>query len=227
MKSALEILYEDNHLLVVNKAAGMLVQGDQTGDTPLVDAVKEYIKITYNKPGAVFAGLVHRLDRPTSGCVLFAKTSKALGRMNKQFAAREVEKTYWALVPKKNIPESGTLKHWMVRNPKNNKSYTHSKEVPNAKHAVLHYSLKQQMERYSLLEITLETGRHHQIRAQLAAIGCPIKGDLKYGAPRSNKDASIDLHARQLAFVHPVKKTKLVLQAPLPSRSVWDSVLCD
>jgi 23S rRNA pseudouridine1911/1915/1917 synthase len=223
----LEILFEDNHLLVVNKPAGVLVQGDKTGDIALLEEVKSYIKIKYEKPGAVFAGLVHRLDRPTSGCVLFAKTSKALSRMSKQFAAREVKKVYWALVPKGNLKKKATLSHWLVRNTKKNKSYAHTQEVVNAKKAILHYEIHQELDNYCLLEIELETGRHHQIRTQLAAIGSPIKGDLKYGAPRSNSDGSIDLHARRMEFLHPVQKTKVVIIAPPPNRSVWDSVLCD
>ena len=223
----LEVLYEDNHLIVVNKPAGLLVQGDQTGDLCLIDAVKNYLKIKYNKPGAVFAGLIHRLDRPTSGCVVLAKTSKALTRMNKLFATRAVEKIYWALVSKSEIATQGTLTHWLKKNQEQNKSFAYPEEQKDSKLAKLHYQTIQQFDRYQLLEIRLETGRHHQIRAQMAAVGLPLKGDLKYGAPRPNKDGSIDLHARKIRFEHPVKKEWLTITAPLPNRSVWNSFVCD
>ena len=202
----LQVLYEDNHLIVVNKRAGDIVQGDKTGDTPLAEVVKQYIAKEYNKPGAVYLGVVHRIDRPTSGVVVFARTSKALGRLNKQFAERNTEKTYWAVVKNPPPQASETLVHYLKRNPKQNKSYAHAKEVPGSKRAVLTYQVTKELNNYYLLEIALETGRHHQIRAQLAAIGSPIKGDLKYGFDRSNKDGSIHLHARKLVITHPVQK---------------------
>lgn len=219
----LEVLYEDNHLIVVNKRAGDIVQGDKTGDVPLSEVVKEYLKIKYNKPGNVFLGVVHRLDRPTSGIVVFARTSKALPRLNALFSQGQTKKTYWAAVknaPKKN---SEILTHWLLRNPKQNKSYAHIKEVPNSKKAVLTYRIIKSLDSYTLLEIDLKTGRHHQIRAQLAALGCHIKGDLKYGASRSNPDGSIHLHARSLEFVHPVKKEPLSFTAPTPDDSLWNA----
>ncbi len=221
----LQVLYEDNHLIVVNKRPGDIVQGDKTGDTPLSDIVKEYLKTKYNKHGNVFLGVVHRLDRPTSGIVVFAKTSKALPRLNKLFSEGKTKKIYWAVVNK--VPENkmGTLTHWLVRNPKQNKSYAHKKEVPNSKKAILDYKLIKKLERYSLLQIDLKTGRHHQIRAQLSAIGSIIKGDLKYGAARSNKDGSIHLHSRSLAFEHPVKKEFIEFLAPPPIESVWNACL--
>lgn len=220
----LDVLYEDNHLIVVNKRVGDLVQGDKTGDTPLSDIVKAYLKKKYNKPGEVFLGVVHRLDRPTTGLVLFARTSKALERMNAQFSNRETQKTYWAAV--KNTPPKvqDTLIHFLVRNPKNNTSKAHVKEVPGSKRASLDYTILKKLERYSVLEIELHTGRHHQIRAQLAAIGCPIKGDLKYGFDRSNLDGGIHLHARQLAFIHPVTKEAVKLVAPTPQDPIWNAV---
>lgn len=220
----LSILYEDNHLVAINKRAGDLVQGDKTGDIPLADHLKEYIGEKYNKPGAVFLGVIHRLDRPTSGVVIFARTSKALGRMNALFASREAHKTYWALVEGTTSNEKGRLQHFLKRNPKQNKSYAHQKAVPDSKKAILSYRTIQKFDRYSLLEIDLETGRHHQIRCQLAAIGHPIKGDLKYGAARSNKDGGIHLHARRLAFTHPVRKEPICIKAPLPKDTLWDLV---
>ena len=220
----LQVIYEDNHLIVVNKRPGDIVQGDKTGDTPLSEVVKQYIAKKYIKPGAVFLGVVHRLDRPTSGLVVFARTSKALGRLNKMFAERKTKKTYWAMVKKPVSPDRGTLEHYLLRNPKQNKSYAHLKPVPEAKHALLNYKTIAQSDRYTLLEIDLETGRHHQIRAQLAAIDCPIKGDLKYGAKRSNPDGSIHLHARHLELVHPVKKEIIRFTAPLPDDPLWQSV---
>lgn len=221
--SNLQVLFEDNHIIVVNKRPGDIVQGDKTGDTPLNEVVKEYIKIKYNKPGNVYLGVVHRLDRPTSGIVLFAKTSKALPRLNKLFADKEAKKTYWAVV--KNVPEktSDTLVHWLKRNPKQNKSYAHKNEVPDSKKAILEYRLIKKLDRYALLEIDLQTGRHHQIRSQLSGIGSPIKGDLKYGFDRSNADGSIHLHARKLSFVHPVKKEIITLEAPLPKETLWNA----
>ncbi len=212
-----DVLYEDNHVIAVNKRVGDIVQGDKTGDTPLSDIVKQYLKQKYNKPGEVFLGVVHRLDRPTTGVVLFAKTSKALARLNMMFANKqEVQKTYWALVDAKPPVEEETLAHWLVRNEKQNKSVAYNKEMQHSKKAVLHYKLLKSYERYYLLEIDLITGRHHQIRAQLAAIGLHIKGDLKYGAKRSNPDGGICLHAYSLSFVHPVKKEpiKIIAEAP-------------
>lgn len=222
-KNNLQVLFEDNHIIVVNKRAGDIVQGDKTGDTPLSEVVKEYIKDKYNKPGNVYLGVVHRLDRPTTGIVLFAKTSKALPRLNKLFKDKDAKKTYWAIV--KNKPEKTTdkLVHWMRRNPKQNKSYAHKNEVPDSKKAILEYQVLQSLNNYHLLEIDLETGRHHQIRSQLSSIGSPIKGDLKYGFDRSNKDGSIHLHARKLEFEHPVKKEKISIIAPLPKDSLWDA----
>ena len=219
----LQILYQDNHLIAINKRPGDIVQGDKTGDAPLSEIVKDYIKHTYGKPGNVYLGVAHRLDRPTSGIVVFAKTSKALPRLNKIFAEKEAKKTYWAIV--KNLPEkeNGTLIHWLKRNPKQNKSYAHISEVPDSKKAILEYKVLKKLDRYYLLEIDLKTGRHHQIRAQLAAIGCPIKGDLKYGSDRSNPDGSIHLHARRLSFIHPVKKELIELIAPVPEETVWQA----
>lgn len=219
----LQVIYEDNHLIVINKRPGDIVQGDTTGDTPLSEVVKAFIKDKYNKPGEVYLGVVHRLDRPTSGIVMFAKTSKSLTRLNKIFAEKEARKTYWAIV--KNPPEKqeDTLVHWLVRNPKQNKSYAYKKEVPDSKKAILDYKVIKKLDTFYLLEIDLKTGRHHQIRAQLAAIGCFIKGDLKYGFDRSNKDGSIHLHARGLSFTHPVKKELIHLTAPTPIDPVWNA----
>ncbi|WP_029033450.1 RluA family pseudouridine synthase [Salinimicrobium terrae] len=219
----LQVLYEDNHVIIVSKRAGDIVQGDKTGDVPLSEVVKEYIKIKYNKPGNVYLGVVHRLDRPTSGIVLFAKTSKALPRLNKLFKDKDVKKTYWAIV--KNAPpkQEDTLVHYMKRNPKQNKSYAHLKEVPDSKKAILEYRVLKSLNNYYLIEVDLHTGRHHQIRSQLSAIGCPIKGDLKYGFDRSNKDGSIHLHAHKLAFEHPVKKEMLEVIAPPPQDPLWDA----
>ncbi len=218
----MKVLYEDNHIIVVNKQSGEIVQGDKTGDTPLSDIVKAYLKEKYNKPGNVFLGVVHRLDRPVSGVVLFAKTSKALPRLNKLFAEHEkVKKTYWAIVANKPPQESGTLTHWLTRNEKTNTAKAYDREVPNSKKAVLDYRLIAASERYFLLEIQLHTGRHHQIRCQLAKMGCPIKGDLKYGAPRSNPDGSICLHARHLELVHPVSHEAISITAPVPQDALW------
>ena len=217
------VLYEDNHIIVVNKNSGEIVQGDKTGDVPLSDIVKSWIKDKYNKPGNVFLGVVHRLDRPVQGVVVFAKTSKALSRLNDMFRTADVHKTYWAIT--KNRPEEpeGTLTHWLVRNEKQNKSYAYDKEKPNAKKAVLHYKLLAESDNYNLMEINLITGRHHQIRCQMAHIGCPIKGDLKYGAKRSNIDGSISLLARKIEFVHPVSKEQITVVAPLPDDTLWRS----
>jgi 23S rRNA pseudouridine1911/1915/1917 synthase len=219
------ILFEDNHLIAVNKFSGDLVQGDKSGDTILPDIIKEYIGVKYDKPGAVYLGVTHRLDRPTSGAVVFARTSKALTRMNKLFADHETEKVYWTVVEGHVDKQRQTLIHYLVRNPKQNKSYAHDYEVPNSKKATLHYKLLQRMDNYSLLEIRLETGRHHQIRSQLSKIGCIIKGDLKYGARRSNKDASIHLHARFLSFLHPVKKEPVLITASVPAHDpIWKAI---
>ena len=224
-KNNLQVLYEDNHIIVVNKRPGDIVQGDKTGDKPLSEVVKSYIKEKYNKPGNVYLGVVHRLDRPTSGIVLFSKTSKALPRLNKLFQQKEAKKTYWAIV--KNVPpkDSDTLVHFLKRNPKQNKSYAHIKEVPESKKAILEYRLLKKLDNYFLLEVDLHTGRHHQIRSQLSAIGSPIKGDLKYGFDRSNKDASIHLHARELKFIHPVKKEEINIIAPPPDEVLWNNCL--
>ena len=215
------VVYEDNHIIVVNKTASEIVQADKTGDTPLSETVKQYLKEKYQKPGNVFLGVTHRLDRPVSGLVIFAKTSKALTRLNEMFRAGEVKKTYWAVV--KNAPKEleGELVHFLVRNEKQNKSYAYDKEVPNSKKAVLDYRLIGRSDNYYLLEVDLKTGRHHQIRCQLAKMGCPIKGDLKYGSPRSNPDGSICLHARRVRFVHPVSKELIELKAPLPEGNLW------
>lgn len=218
----LQVIYEDNHLIAINKRPGDIVQGDKTGDAPLSDVVKDYIKIKYNKPGSVYLGVTHRLDRPTSGIVVFAKTSKALPRLNKLFAEKEAKKTYWAVVKNQPPKEKELLVHWLKRNTKQNKSYAYKKEVNDSKKAILEYSLVKKLEHYFLLEIDLHTGRHHQIRAQLAAIGCVIKGDLKYGADRSNKDGSIHLHARKLSFIHPVKNEPINLIADPPDDSIWN-----
>ena len=219
----MEVVYEDNHIIIVNKQSGEIVQGDKTGDRPLSDIVKDYIKEKYQKPGAVFLGVVHRLDRPVSGLVVFARTSKALTRLNKMFAEGEVHKTYWALV--KNAPQKteDTLTHWLVRNEKQNKSYAYATEKPNAKKAILKYRLIGKSDNYSLLEVQLMTGRHHQIRCQLAAMGCPIKGDLKYGAPRSNPDGSISLQSHRVEFIHPVSKERITVEAPLPDDQLWQA----
>ena len=218
-------LYEDNHIIVVSKRSGEIVQGDKTGDEPLSETVKQYIKEKYHKPGNVFLGVVHRLDRPVWGLVVFAKTSKALTRLNKMFKDGQVHKTYWAIT--KNAPpaEEGVLTDWLVRNERQNKSYAHPQEVPNAKKAVLKYRVIAHSDRYHLIEVNLLTGRHHQIRCQLANMGCAIKGDLKYGAPRSNPDGSISLLARQITFVHPVSKENIVVEAPLPPNDkLWEAL---
>lgn len=220
----LEVLYEDNHLIAVNKRVGDIVQGDKTGDIPLSEIVKEYIKRKYNKPGAVFLGVVHRLDRPTSGIVVFARTSKALSRLNELFKNRETSKTYWAIVTARPAENEATLTHHLTRHEKTNTSRAHEKPVSDSKPASLSYKIIHQFERYTALEIDLHTGRHHQIRAQLSAIKCPIKGDLKYGAPRSNPDGGIHLHARSLSFLHPVSKHLLTLVAPTPPDTLWKQI---
>ena len=215
------VVYEDNHLIIVNKTASEIVQGDKTGDVPLSETVKQYLKEKYAKPGNVFLGVTHRLDRPVSGLVVFAKTSKALARLNEMFRKGEVKKTYWAVVKTCPQVEEGELVHYLVRNEKQNKSFAYDKEVNGSKKAVLHYRLIGHSENYYLLEVDLKTGRHHQIRCQLAKIGCPIKGDLKYGFPRSNPDGSICLHARKVCFVHPVSKEQIVVTAPVPDGNLW------
>ena len=223
-KDNLQVLHEDNHLIVVNKRVGDIVQGDKTGDKPLSDVVKEYIKEKYNKPGEVFLGVVHRLDRPTTGIVVFARTSKALTRLNEMFSNRTTQKTYWAVVKNKPPKTEDNLVHFLKRNEKNNTSKAHLKEVPDSKKASLDYTIIKTLDNYFVLEINLHTGRHHQIRAQLAAIGCPIKGDLKYGFDRSNPDGGIHLHARQLMITHPVTKEALVLTAPTPNDTIWNAM---
>lgn len=218
-------LYEDNHIIIVSKRSGEIVQGDKTGDEPLSETVKQYIKEKYHKPGNVFLGVVHRLDRPVWGLVVFAKTSKALTRLNKMFKEGQVHKTYWAIT--KNAPpaEEGVLTDWLVRNERQNKSYAHPQEVPNAKKAVLKYRVIAHSDHYHLIEVNLLTGRHHQIRCQLANMGCAIKGDLKYGAPRSNPDGSISLLARRITFVHPVSEENIVVEAPLPPNDkLWEAL---
>ncbi|MCF8361142.1 MAG: RluA family pseudouridine synthase [Prolixibacteraceae bacterium] len=218
----MQILYEDNHIIAVNKTSSEIVQGDKTGDTPLSEMVKSYIKEKYNKPGAVFLGVTHRLDRPTSGVVLFARTSKALARLNKMFAQKDtIKKTYWAVVDHKPPKNEDTLQHWLVRNTKQNKSYAHNTQKDDSKEALLHYRVINQSDKYYLLEIELKTGRHHQIRAQLASIGCIIKGDMKYGAPRSNPGGGIHLHARKIEFIHPVSKKNISIIAPVPDDKLW------
>lgn len=221
----MNVIYEDNHIIVVNKESGEIVQGDKTGDAPLSDIVKAYIKEKYRKPGNVFLGVTHRLDRPVSGLVIFAKTSKALSRLNEMFRKGEIHKTYWAIVKNKPKERQGRLTHWIVRNEKQNKSYAYDNEVKDSKKAVLDYRLLASGDNYHILEIHLLTGRHHQIRCQLSAMGCPIKGDLKYGAQRSNPDGSISLLSRYVEFVHPVSKEAIALDAPLPKDNLWEKIL--
>ena len=220
----MDVVYEDNHIIIVYKRSGEIVQGDKTGDRPLVEIVKEYIKAKYHKPGNVFLGVVHRLDRPVSGLVVFAKTSKALSRLNEMFRNGDVHKTYWAIV--KNAPEEHEceLNNWIVRNEKQNKSYVYNKEVKGSKNARLKYTVIGKSDRYTLLEVHLMTGRHHQIRCQLAHIGCPIKGDLKYGFPRSNPDGSISLLAIRIEFKHPVSKEAIHVELPVPDDKLWKSL---
>ena len=223
----MHILYEDNHIIAVNKSSSEIVQGDKTGDKPLVESVKEYLKERYQKKGNVFCGVVHRLDRPVSGVVIFAKTSKALARLNEILALRQITKKYWAIVSSPPQEPQGTLRHFLVRNERQNKSYAYSKAVPQSKEAVLHYKTLGKSDRYTLLEVDLETGRHHQIRCQLTAMGCIIKGDLKYGAPRSNRGGGISLHARSVEFVHPVKQERIVIEAPVPDDTLWQAITKD
>ena len=218
------LLYEDNHVTIVNKRVGDIVQGDKSGDTPLSEMVKAYIKEKYNKPGEVFLGVVHRLDRPVSGVVLFARTSKALSRLAEMFRTRSVRKTYWAIVGNEPPQMEGTLTHWLTRNPKNNTARAFDREVPNSKQAILDYRVIGRSDRYWLVEVELHTGRHHQIRCQLSKIGCPIKGDLKYGAPRSNPDGGISLHARRIQFEHPVSHLSIDVTAPVPEDALWKTI---
>ena len=220
----MKVIYEDNHIIIVAKKSGEIVQGDKTGDEPLSETVKKYIKEKYHKPGNVFLGVVHRLDRPVSGVVVFAKTSKALSRLNNMFRTGDVHKTYWAIT--KNTPKlsEATLTNWIVRNEKQNKSYAYDYEVKDSKKAILSYKVIGQTDHYTLLEIHLMTGRHHQIRCQLAHIGCPIKGDLKYGAPRSNPDGSISLLSRHIEFIHPVSKEQISVDSPLPDDNLWRAI---
>ena len=217
-----QILYEDNHLLIINKNVGQLVQGDKTGDESLLDTIKNYIKIRDHKAGNVFLGLVHRIDRPTSGLVIYAKTSKALSRLTQMVKNREIKKTYWAVVPKEIVPQSQRLVHYLKKNEKNNKAIIFTKPTDGAKESILTYQISKMLDNYQLLEVDLETGRHHQIRAQLSKIGIPIKGDLKYGSPRSNANGGISLHARKLEFIHPVTKESISITAPIPQTdSIW------
>jgi 23S rRNA pseudouridine1911/1915/1917 synthase len=217
------VLYEDNHIIIINKLPGEIVQGDKTGDKPLSEIVKDYLKDKYNKPGNVFCGVTHRLDRPTSGVVIFAKTSKALSRLNEMFRKDSIDKVYWAIVKNRPSKIEDKLVHYLIKDEKKNKSSAFNTEKPNTKKAVMHYKLISTSQNYSLLEVNLETGRHHQIRCQLAKIGSPIKGDLKYGAERSNPDGSISLHARSISFIHPVSKVKIEVTAPVPMDNLWKS----
>ena len=219
----MNVLYEDNHIIIINKAAGEIVQGDKTGDKSLCDTMKQYIKEKYAKPGNVFIGLPHRLDRPVSGVVVFAKTSKALERLNDMFRDGNVKKIYWAITKGKPLKAEGEISSWILRNEKMNKSFSYPKEVKGSKHALLIYTLKAASQNYNLIEVELKTGRHHQIRCQLASIGCPIKGDLKYGAQRSNPDGSISLHARYIEFIHPVSKQLIQVTAPVPADRLWQN----
>ncbi|MDH5413774.1 MAG: RNA pseudouridine synthase [Flavobacteriaceae bacterium] len=222
-KDNLVVLYEDNHIIIINKRPGDIVQGDKTGDPPLSEIVKQYISEKYQKKGNVFLGVVHRLDRPTSGIVIFARTSKSLERLNKMLRDKQIKKNYWAIVKNKPAKVNDTLIHYLKKNPKNNKSTVFSRESEGCKKAVLHYKLIKELDNYYLLEIDLETGRHHQIRAQLSAINCAIKGDLKYGFNRSNPDGGISLHAREIQFIHPVSKEKIDITAQTPESPIWNS----
>ena len=219
------ILHEDNHIIVINKRSGDIVQGDKTGDTPLLDHVKKYIKIKYNKPGDVFLGTVHRIDRPTSGAIIFAKTSKALSRLNKMLVDKEIKKTYWAIVKNRPSKDFDTIISWLKKNPKNNKSTSYISKVNDTKESILEYKTIKNLDNYFLLEINLKTGRHHQIRCQLSSIGSPVKGDLKYGAKRSNKNGGISLHSRKIEFIHPVNKKNINLTSQNPKDPLWDSCL--
>lgn len=225
----MQIIYEDNHIIAVSKTCHEIVQGDKTGDEPLGETLKRFIKERDQKPGNVFLGVTHRLDRPTTGVVLFAKTSKALERLNKMFAEGSVHKTYWCIVPNvwaqgSNISKEADLKNWLVRNEKQNRSIAHNKEVPNSKESRLHYKVISTTDRYALVEVRLYTGRHHQIRCQLSHIGLSIKGDLKYGSPRSNPDGGISLHSRMANFIHPVSKEETTIVAPVPDDNLWQAL---
>lgn len=224
-KTNIQILYEDNHIIIINKRAGDIVQGDKTGDKPLSEITKEFIKEKYHKPGNVYLGVTHRLDRPTTGIVLFGKTSKVLPRLNNMFIERKITKTYWAITKHKPKKQYDTLIHWLKKNPKNNKSSAYEKKINQSKKAILHYRILKKLKTYYLIEITLETGRHHQIRCQLSNIGSPIKGDLKYGSNRSNKNGGIHLHSRKIEFIHPVSLEKISLEAPLPKDPIWDACI--
>lgn len=220
----MNVVYEDNHLIIVYKEAGEIVQGDKSGDEPLSEMVKQWIKEKYQKPGNVFLGVVHRLDRPVAGLVIFARTSKALTRLNEMFRNGDIHKTYWAIIQQPPIESESTLTDWLVRNTQQNKSYAYNMPAPMAKKSILHYKTISSTERYTLLEVNLMTGRHHQIRCQLANIGCPIKGDLKYGAARSNPDGSICLLSHKVEFVHPVSKKKIKVVSPLPMDNLWQAI---
>ena len=220
----MQVLYEDNHIIIVYKEAGEIVQGDKSGDEPLSETVRRWIKEKYQKPGNVFLGIVHRLDRPVSGLVIFAKTSKALARLNNMFRNGEVHKTYWAIVTRPPFEPEATLTDWLVRNERQNKSYAYNHQVPTSKKSILHYKIINRSDRYTLLEINLMTGRHHQIRCQLSNMDCPIKGDLKYGAPRSNPDGSISLLSHRVEFVHPVSKENICIESPLPDDTLWHAI---
>ena len=218
------VLFEDNHIIAVNKRVGDIVQGDKTGDNPLSEIIKSFLKKKYKKPNNVFLGVIHRIDRPTSGVVIFAKTSKSLKRLNKMIKNSEIDKFYWAITKNKPEKRNGTLVHWLKKNSRNNKSTHFKNETENSKKAILHYKVINKLKNYYLLEVILETGRHHQIRAQLSAIGCPIKGDLKYGYERSNKDGGICLHAKKISFLHPVTKKKILISAPLFEHDIWKEI---
>ena len=220
----MQVLYEDNHIIIVYKEAGEIVQGDKSGDEPLSETVRRWIKEKYQKPGNVFLAIVHRLDRPVSGLVIFAKTSKALARLNNMFRNGEVHKTYWAIVTRPPFEPEATLTDWLVRNERQNKSYAYNHQVPTSKKSILHYKIINRSDRYTLLEINLMTGRHHQIRCQLSNMDCPIKGDLKYGAPRSNPDGSISLLSHRVEFVHPVSKENIRIESPLPDDTLWHAI---
>lgn len=221
----IDILYEDNHLIALNKKSGDIVQGDKTGDKPLSEFVKDYLREKYNKPGNVYCGVIHRIDRPVTGVVIFAKTSKALSRMNTLFREKDLQKTYWAIINNKPDKEEATLTHYLIKNNRNNKSKAFNFPKEGALKSILSYTTLKKLDRYFLVKVQPKTGRHHQIRVQLAQIGCTIKGDLKYGAKRSNKDASINLHARQLEFIHPIKKESILITAPPPKTSIWSACL--
>ncbi|MBF1392915.1 MAG: RNA pseudouridine synthase [Prevotella histicola] len=220
----MQVLYEDNHLIIVYKEAGEIVQADKSGDIPLSEIVKQWLKAKYNKPGNVFLGVVHRLDRPVSGLVIFAKTSKALTRLNNMFRNGEIHKTYWAIVTRPPFEPEATLTDWLVRNERQNKSYAYNHQVPTSKKSILHYKVINQTDHYTLLEVNLMTGRHHQIRCQLSNMDCPIKGDLKYGAPRSNPDGGISLLSHRVEFVHPVSKETICVESPLPKDNLWQAI---